>query len=277
VKSPIKLRETALSQPIIEDGPEAPAMIARMHPRFHAPQIAPDNPLVELPPDEADHLVRVLRLRAGDKVRVFDGHGHEFLARIESTGRGATKVRLLEPLRAPREPSVRMTLALVVLKGEKVDAVVRDATMLGVARLQPIVSARAEVSASAVRRSHRVDRWRRIALSSAKQCGRAFVPTVEPPLGLEAFIEADTAELRLILTEPAEAAASEESLASLEARPAPATASLLIGPEGGWTGEEIAQAKQRGFLPLTLGTLTLRADAAPLVALSVLLFAWGEL
>jgi len=77
--------------------------------------------------------------------------------------------------------------------------------------------------------------------------------------------------------EPAGAASSEESLASLEARPAPATSSLLIGPEGGWTAGEIAQARQHGFLPLTLGTLTLRADAAPLVALSVLLFAWGEL
>jgi len=248
-----------------------------MHPRFHAPRIDPDNPLVELPPDEAEHLVTVLRLRAGDSVRVFDGQGHEFLARIESTGRRAARVRLLEPLEATRELSVRITLAPVVLKGEKVDPVIRDATMLGVARLQPIVSARSEVSTSAVRRSHRVDRWRRIALSSAKQCGRAFVPTVEPPLDLEAFIETDTAELKLILMEPAGAASSEESLASLEARPAPATSSLLIGPEGGWTVGEIAQACQHGFLPLTLGTLTLRADAAPLVALSVLLFAWGEL
>ena len=248
-----------------------------MHPRFHAPRIAPDNPLVELPPEEAEHLVTVLRLRAGDNVRVFDGHGHEFLARIESTGRRTARVRLLEPLPAARELSVRITLAPVVLKGEKVDAVVRDATMLGVARFQPIVSARAEVSASAVGRSHRVDRWRRIALSSAKQCGRAFVPAVEPPLGLETFIETDTAELKLILTEPAEAADSEASLASLETRPAPATSSLLVGPEGGWTGEEVARARQRGFLPLTLGALTLRADAAPLVALSVLLFAWGEL
>jgi 16S rRNA (uracil1498-N3)-methyltransferase len=248
-----------------------------MHPRFHAPGIAPDNPLVDLPPDEAEHLVAVLRLRTGDKVRVFDGRGHEFLARIEATGRRAATVCLLEPLQAARELSVRITLAPVVLKGEKVDAVVRDATMLGVARLQPLVSARAEAGVSAVRPSRRVDRWRRIALSSAKQCGRAFVPTVEAPLGLDTFIETDTAELKLILTEPAGAVSAEESLASLEARPAPATSSLLIGPEGGWTREEIAQARQHGFLPLTLGMLTLRADAAPLVALSALLFAWGEL
>jgi len=248
-----------------------------VHPRFHAPLIAPDNPLVELPPDEAEHLVTVLRLSAGDPVQVFDGRGHEFLARIVSTGRRTARVRLLQPLQAARELSVRVTLAPVVLKGDKVDAVVRDATMLGVARLQPIVSARAEMSAEAVRRSHRVDRWRRIALSSAKQCGRALIPTVEPPLDLQAFIETDTADLKLILAEPAGATSVEESLASLEARPAPGTASLLIGPEGGWTGEEIAKARQGGFVPLTLGTLTLRADAAPLVALSVLLFAWGEL
>jgi 16S rRNA (uracil1498-N3)-methyltransferase len=248
-----------------------------MHARFHAPEIAPDNPVAALPPDEADHLVRVLRLRAGDTVRVFDGRGHEFLARVESTGRRAASVRLLEPVVPAREPSVRVTLAQAVLKGEKIDGVVRDATMLGVARVQPIVSARAEVSVSAVRRSHRVERWQRVALSSAKQCGRAVVPVVEPPLDLGAFLERDSAEFRLILTEPSCGATAYEALASLERRPAPATASLLVGPEGGWTDEEIARARQRGLLPLTFGALTLRADAAPLVALSVLLFAWGEL
>ena len=182
----------------------------------------------------------------------------------------------MSPAAAAEEPQVALTLAQAVLKTDKMDEVVRDAVMLGVAAIQPIVTKRTEATVAALMRGARVERWRRVALASVKQSRRAVLPEVRMPLTLETFIDEPAAALRLMLVEPG-AGASVEPLSAIQGEPTPHDASLLVGPEGGWTGQECAAAVDRGIRLVTLGHRTLRADAVPVAAISVLQFLWGDL
>src|SRR5690349_21103776 len=156
--------------------------------RFFAPSFDPGDETVLLPRDEAEHLTRVLRLGVGDTVAVFDGRGREFLARVAAADRRDVRVTLLSPVEPPAEPTVPLTLVQAVLKGDKMDEVVRDAVMLGVAAVQPIVTRRTEVTVAALVRGARVDRWRRVALASAKQSRRAVLPEVRMPLTFDNYL-----------------------------------------------------------------------------------------
>lgn len=245
-----------------------------MH-RFFAPALDPGDETVTLPRDEAEHLTRVLRLGAGDEVAVFDGRGNEFLARVTRAERRAVTVQLLSRVRPAEEPAVAITLAQGVLKGEKMDDVVRDAVMLGVAAVQPLVTKRTEVTVAALMRGARLDRWRRVALASVKQSRRAVMPQIRTPLTLETYLDEPLPAARLMLVEPA-IDLPAEPLSALRREPTPSDAAVLIGPEGGWTGAECETARVRGIRLMTLGARTLRADAVPVAAISVLQSLWGD-
>ncbi|MBI4485987.1 MAG: 16S rRNA (uracil(1498)-N(3))-methyltransferase [Acidobacteria bacterium] len=246
-----------------------------MH-RFFAPAIDPGDETVDLPREEAEHLTRVLRLGAGDTVAVFDGRGHEFLARVLAGERKSARVQIVSRLEAAPEPNVALTLAQAVLKADKMDDIIRDAVMLGVAAIQPVVTKRAEFTVAALLRGARVDRWKRVALASVKQSRRAVVPEIRTPLAFETLLEEPPQALRVMLVEP-EADAGGESVAALRGLPIPQDAAVLIGPEGGWVDAEWTAAREHGIRLITLGRRTLRADAVPVAAISVLQFMWGDL
>ncbi|HVZ20588.1 MAG TPA: 16S rRNA (uracil(1498)-N(3))-methyltransferase [Vicinamibacterales bacterium] len=248
-----------------------------MNPRFLAPGSYATGDLVPLPSDEAQHLSRVLRLQRGDRVRVFNGAGAEFEAIVEEVSRQQAAVRVGAAVTAAPEARVSVTLVQAVLKGDKMDDVVRDGVMLGVTAIQPVVTRRAETSREALVRAHRRERWSRVAVSSAKQCGRAVVPAIGEPQAFEAALE-DVAAGRLpspalMFVEPS-ASAHAAPLHPLGSTP-PREAALLIGPEGGWDPTEIAQAARACRL-VTLGARTLRADVMAVVALSALFTLWNE-
>jgi 16S rRNA (uracil1498-N3)-methyltransferase len=244
--------------------------------RFYAPALDPGDETVALPRDEAEHLTRVLRLGVGDTVAVFDGRGHEFVARVASALRREVRVQIVSRVEPAAESGVALTLAQAILKGDKMDDVIRDAVMLGIAAIQPIVTKRSETTVAALLRGARVDRWRRVALASAKQSRRAVLPEIRMPLTLDTALGEPAAALRLMLVEPA-AAASVEPISVLQQVPAPADATLFVGPEGGWAAEEWTHAAACGVRLISLGPRTLRADAVPVAAMSVLQFLWGEL
>ena len=241
-------------------------------PRFYVPHLDPAIRETSLPPDEATHLTSVLRLGAGDEVSVFDGRGREFRARVTSTDRRKVIVALGDPIPPAPEARVPITLVQAVLKGVKMDDVVRDATMMGVAAIEPVVTKR---TIARVPRNDN-ERWTRVSIASAKQCRRAVIPAIASPRPFEEWLLSSAHGLRLMLVEPAGAKGETCSMHFLENHAAGSLA-LIVGPEGGWDPEERAQAEKAGCVAVTLGGLTLRADAVAVAALAMARFALKDL
>lgn len=241
-------------------------------PRFFAPELDLSESTAELPDEEGHHLARVMRLRRGARALLFDGRGSQVLAEVEAIDKAHVRLRILTAASAAAELDVSLTVAQAVLKGDKMDAVVRDATMLGVRIIQPVITARAVAADRSGGHASAVTRWHRVAVASAKQCGRAVVPAIAAPRRMDVVLEQDRESCRLILAEPS---------ARMDAAPIgppaekPRSAVLLVGPEGGWTADELRAATERGWRAWSLGHTTLRADAAALVALGALSYAWG--
>ena len=211
-----------------------------------------------------DHRRRLLDLRV---------HVRRDGARASGARRDA-RVQLLSRVQPALEATTPITLVQAVLKGDKMDEVVRDAVMLGVAAIQPVVTKRTEVTVAAILRGARVERWQRIALASVKQSRRAVLPEILTPLTFETWLDDPAPDLRLMFVEPGLDGA--EPLTAFKLAPIPATAAFLVGPEGGWDPSECAAARARGVRLVSLGGRTLRADAVPIAALSVLQFLWDQ-
>ena len=244
-----------------------------MH-RFYAPALSHDV-VVELPDEEARHLSRVLRLKAGDEIAVFDGRGHEAVARIASVTSRRVSVEVVEPRAVVPEPRVAVTLAQALLKSDKMDRVIRDAVMLGVSAVQPFVSRRTDVPMKAVEKGGRQDRWDRTVISSVKQCGRAVVPPVHETKEFADLLQSTAGRTRLMFVEPG-AANDVREMTSLEAE-RPSDAIVMVGPEGGWDSQEIAEASGAGVTLLSFGARVLRADAAGAAVIPVLRYIWRDL
>jgi len=249
-----------------------------MLPRFFAPDAAPDAE-VDLPADEARHLARVLRLGVGAEVAVFDGAGHEYRARVERVSRAGVRVRTVGTREPAPEPAVALTLVQAVLKGESMDRVARDAVMMGVAAIQPVATEHGQVRLPALERGGAVERWRRIAVASAKQCRRAVVPTIRAARSIDDVLsEAPAAGVtRIMLVEPALADRAAVDVRTLSDEPAPRSAIVAVGSEGGWSADEVRAAVAHGWRLVTMGHRTLRADAVPIAAIAVLQFCWHDL
>jgi 16S rRNA (uracil1498-N3)-methyltransferase len=247
-----------------------------MVPRFYAPALRSGSQTIELPGEEAEHLTRVLRLGVGATVQVFNGQGLEWHARVAHAARRDVRLEIESPVDAAPEPRVRLTLAQAVVKGDKMDGIIRDAVMLGVAAIQPLLTARTDVPEAAFASGTRVDRWRRIVISSVKQCGRAVVPDLAAPEPIDACLRRDYDGLRLMMVEPG-AASDAVTGEALRSWSQPRSAQVLVGPEGGWAPDEVSLAQAAGYRLITLGTRTLRADAAALITLGVLQHLWGDL
>ena len=245
-----------------------------MH-RFFAPSLDVGDETVVLPKDEAEHLRRVLRLGVGDTVSVFDGRGHEFSGRVIVALPRETRVQLTTRIEPPAEAAVQITLVQAVLKGDKMDEIVRDAVMLGVRAIQPLVTRRTETTVATLMRAAKIERWRRVAVASVKQSKRALVPDIRTPLNFENCLEETSPGLQIMLVEP-EAHADVEPLAALRSEPVPQTATIWIGPEGGWDEREWKLARDRSVRLMSLGRRTLRADAVPVAIMSILSFLWDD-
>ena len=248
--------------------------------RFYAPSsaFAPDDHAVTLSAEETRHLRSVLRLQRGDEVYVFDGEGREYRCLIKEIGRSSAKLDLIEQVESARpESPLDLALAIALLKGEKFDLVVQKATELGVTRVVPIVNARADVRIrNAEEAKRKTERWQRIVLESAKQCGRACLMEIAAPVTFESLISwpERNDELRLMFAER-ERASLTGLVASLPSRPGQVIA--LVGSEGGWTDDEIAQARKQHWEILTLGGRTLRAETAAIAVATLLQHAFGDL
>jgi 16S rRNA (uracil1498-N3)-methyltransferase len=233
---------------------------------------------VTLSADEARHARNVLRLQPGDEVYVFDGAGKEFRCTVREFVRDGAVLDVLEGVEPGRpESPLDLTLAIALLKGEKFDLVVQKAAELGAARLVPIITARADVrirtDADAKRK---VARWQRIALEAAKQCGRARLMGIAEPVEFKAVIDctAHPKDLRMMFAERNGKTLAD---ATHDAQSGSQKVFSLIGPEGGWTDEEIELARECGWQIVTLGGRTLRAETAAIAIVALLQHRFGDL
>jgi 16S rRNA (uracil1498-N3)-methyltransferase len=226
-------------------------------------------------PTKGRHLTRVLRLRVGARVRVFNGRGLECDGHVAGVARDDVAIAIDGRATPVPESHVRITLAQSVLKGDGMDGVIRDAVMLGAAAVVPLLSTHVEGDRRSQAAGLRVSRWERIAIASAKQCGRAVVPAILSPMSLSATLSSTTSDLRVVLAEPASGIPAV-GLGELAAGRPPSAVTLLIGPEGGWAEDELRLLAGCEARAITLGRRTLRAESAAIVGLSVLHTLWGE-
>ena len=234
-----------------------------------------DRPLIEggsvsLPEVAVAHLVRVLRLGPGDRVRLFNGDGNDYEAELESAGKRGAEARILARIPVYSESPLPITLAQGIARGEKMDLILQKATELGVARVAPIVTERTEVKLDAERAEKRAAHWRGVIASACEQSGRARLPELAPPRSLGDFLAQESSELRLVLD-------PNESQTLAQIQPAPgAKICLLVGPEGGLSERDLAAARATGFRGLRLGPRILRTETAALAAIAGLNALYGD-
>jgi 16S rRNA (uracil1498-N3)-methyltransferase len=225
---------------------------------------------VALPEAAMRHLVQVLRMGTGARLRVFDGRGAEAAAQLEVAGKRDAWVVVLETLAATPEPALAVTLAQAISKGERMDYTLQKAVELGVTTIVPLVSARSVVRLDAERQDRKLEHWAGVIASACEQCGRATLPALRPLQTLEAWLASEPETgLRLTL-DPLAARGLRDCKPD-----GPVT--LLVGPEGGLSPEEIALAKARGFEGVRLGPRVLRTETAGVAALAALQVLWGDL
>jgi 16S rRNA (uracil1498-N3)-methyltransferase len=226
---------------------------------------------VELPAAGAYHVARVLRMKEGAALRVFDGAGQEYQAEIARAAGDSVTVRLAEPAAAANESPLKITLVQGVSRSERMDWTLQKATELGVAAIAPVLTARSVVRLDEKQAQKKQAHWRGIVIGACEQCGRARIPAVSAPLTLREYLASVRKEgLRLVLSPSAPG--SLAGLASLSNK-----IELLIGPEGGLDDDELISAQKAGFMPVRLGPRVLRTETAAVVALSVLQALWGDL
>ncbi|HEX9103081.1 MAG TPA: 16S rRNA (uracil(1498)-N(3))-methyltransferase [Polyangia bacterium] len=232
--------------------------------------------VVVLTDEDHRYLTRVLRLAVDDRVTLFDGKSVEAVARITRIGPRALELAIEErrPVAAIDRPHVTVIQALA--KGDKLELVVQKATELGVGRIIPVTTTRAiaRLDANTLRTMSRRARWQKIAREASRQSGRLDVPEVEGVTPLTTALAASPKDaLKLLLWE----GARQTTLRSQLPATPPQQIVIAIGPEGGFTVEEVEAARAAGFAPVGLGPRILRTETAALVVLSILGYALGDL
>ena len=240
-------------------------------PRIYTPEALRTGITHTLPESAAVHVTRVLRLAAGDPITLFDGSGTDYDAVLRVVARSGVSAEVCGGRRIERESPLAVTLFQGVSRGPRMDTVMQKATELGVRAVQPVLAERSVVRLDAERGQARLEHWQRIVVSACEQCGRSIVPEVRPARSLDealARLEPDTVGLTL---DP-QGDGQLEQLLGLANRVA-----LAIGPEGGFTENEIRTLSRAGFRGLRLGPRILRTETAPLAALAILQYARGDL
>lgn len=241
-------------------------------PRFFHPLPLATGSEVVLDPVAAGHAVRVLRLQAGAELTLFDGRGGEYAATLLATGKRGATARVGAHRAVEAEPGLVITLAQGLARGERMDLVVQKAVELGVSVLQPLITRHGQVRLDAARAAARRAHWQGVVRAACEQSGRNRLPEVGAPQEFAAWIATPAAQegLRLVLDPGA-----DTGLRTLE--PPRGAVALLVGPEGGLSDAELAQARAAGWQPVRLGARVLRTETAGLAAVAAVQALWGDL
>jgi 16S rRNA (uracil1498-N3)-methyltransferase len=225
--------------------------------------------IVSLDEDASRHVGIVLRLKKEDKIILFNGDGQEYLAHIIEIKRQSILVKIISCTIVDNESPLKIHLAQVISKGERMDFVIQKATELGITEITPLFSTRSVVQLKDDRLAKKVAHWYKISIAAAEQCGRVIIPKLNPPQKLIEWVHENQEVTKLLLD-----VNGEHKMAKLKPQ---TQVTLLAGPEGGFTEEEVAFAKARGFLSIQLGPRILRTETAALVALAILQGQMGDI
>ena len=229
-----------------------------------------ENTESELDAAAAHHIANVLRMKANDQVKLFNGSGFFFLATITQTTKKHVSIQVNAMEKAESESPLHTHLGQVMSRGDRMDYAIQKSTEMGITEITPLTSERCELKLKADRQAKRIAHWQHVAISAAEQCGRATVPKIHPITSIEDWINQQSSMgLSLVFHHR-----DTQNLTQIQTQPS--HVNLLIGPEGGLTSTEIEHAKHANFLACTFGPRVMRTETAPVACLSVLQWLWGD-
>jgi len=237
-------------------------------PRIFTEQALHSGEHIELEESASHHLSKVLRMQAGRELIVFNGKGGEFAATIHEVSKKYVTVSVAAHTADNRESPLELELAIGISRGERFEWVLQKATELGVTKITPLITERTEVKTGGDRQEKIMDRWQHILISACEQCQRNLLPTLSAPIQIADWLPNVNSDLRFVL--------HHRDSKTLPADQKPQSVTLLIGPEGGLSESEIAQATEKKFNALTLGPRVLRTETAPVAAISLVQYLWGD-
>lgn len=238
------------------------------------PRVFTEHPLAEgatLALEEAPsrHLAKVLRMGPGRELVLFNGQGGEYSARVAAVSKKSVEVEITKFYSQERESPLALELAIGISRGDRMDWVLQKATELGVTRISPLFSERTEVKLKGERLEKKQAHWRQVTIGACEQCQRNRLPELAQPTSLEQWLDRPNPGLRFVL--------HHRDSKGLPKGESPDQVALLVGPEGGLSEEEIERARAAGCEPLTLGPRVLRTETAPVAAIALAQYLWGDL
>jgi 16S rRNA (uracil1498-N3)-methyltransferase len=224
---------------------------------------------IKLNADKSHYLISVLRCKKGNIITIIDGRGNAYEAAIADISKDNVFINVINEIQLDTESSLNLILCQGILKGEKMDLVIQKTTELGVKEIIPFITDRC-----IVKETRKVKRWQKIAEEAAEQCGRTVVPTVHEPIQFNEFLEGQGIEGFIFWEEGG--ISLKEAVLKISPLPIhPFTDSpihLFVGPEGGFTDEEVRLSEEHGLIRTTLGKRTLRAETAAIVSVALVQF-----
>lgn len=231
--------------------------------RFYDPQPFQVGEIIALSEGPSHHISKVLRMRAGDSITLFNGEGGEYAAKLVEVGKRSVSAELLAFDESNRTPNLDVTLALPLIKGERMDYAIQKGTEMGARHFHLLQCERSDVRLNGEREAKKMAHFEQVAISACEQCGMNIVPTFNGITSLNSFLSRDANALKLI-AHPGLTPITPDTLK------AATELTLLTGPEGGFSNEELKMAAKENFIPFTLGSRVLRAETAPVALLSAL-------
>lgn len=244
--------------------------------RFFVEKIIPTGGFLSITGKEARHIVTVLRMKKGETLILMDREGQSFEATIEAVHYKEVKVRITKTI-PPLPPSpIEMSLAQAIIKSHPMEYLIKKVTELGIGSIHPFYSERTVIKLKPEQLKNKMDRWMEIMKSACKQCGRVTLPTLNTPLPFEELINTvpNKKTLKVLLWEDEDKVDLKRLLTSMSFEP---HVFAIVGPEGGFTSNEINQAQEAGFQIISLGNRILRAETAAVSLISIIQYEWGDL
>lgn len=238
------------------------------------PRIYIDQPLaitesILLNENASHYLSKVLRMQEGRELIVFNGQGGEYFSQIKELGKKQVSIQINQFNQDNRQSTLDLHLAIGISRGERMDWVLQKATELGVTQIIPLITERTEVKIKGEKQDKKMQHWQQIIISACEQCQRNLLPLLHEPQSIDEWLKTVSTDYRFVLHHRNDQSLSKSST--------PRSVTLLIGPEGGLSEEEISLAENEKFQSLRLGPRILRTETAPIAAISLVQYLWGDL